>query len=114
MCHQDRHIGVVDDALRVAAKQHFGFMAVTIMALTFFYGLLIVLLTHFLAERMRASLELHPLQLREGPLALTVSIGVAGFDPGEGQDGSELYRAADRAMYRAKSDGRNRVRVDGA
>lgn len=33
----------------------FGFMAVTIMALTFFYGLLIVLLTHFLAERMRAN-----------------------------------------------------------
>lgn len=33
----------------------FGFMAVTIMALTFCYGLLIVLLTHFLAERMRAN-----------------------------------------------------------
>ncbi|KFJ91847.1 amino acid transporter LysE [Pseudomonas sp. 1-7] len=33
----------------------FGFMAVTIMALTFFYGLLIVLLTHFLAERMRSN-----------------------------------------------------------
>lgn len=36
----------------------FGFMAVTIMALTFFYGLLIVLLTHFLAERMRANLRI--------------------------------------------------------
>ncbi|MDH0703502.1 LysE family transporter [Pseudomonas toyotomiensis] len=33
----------------------FGFMAVTIMALTFLYGLLIVLLTHFFAERMRAN-----------------------------------------------------------
>ncbi len=33
----------------------FGFMAVTIMALTFLYGLLIVLLTHFLAERTRAN-----------------------------------------------------------
>ncbi|SFW50218.1 Threonine/homoserine/homoserine lactone efflux protein [Pseudomonas sp. NFACC19-2] len=33
----------------------FGFMAVTIMALTFLYGLLIVLLTHCLAERMRAN-----------------------------------------------------------
>lgn len=33
----------------------FGFMAVTIMALTFLYGLLIVLLTHFLAERMRSN-----------------------------------------------------------
>ncbi|MDM9652050.1 LysE family transporter [Pseudomonas wenzhouensis] len=33
----------------------FAFMAVTIMALTFLYGLLIVLLTHLLAERMRAN-----------------------------------------------------------
>ncbi|MFV9684342.1 LysE family transporter [Pseudomonas sp. NY15367] len=33
----------------------FGIMAVTIMVLTFLYGLLIVLLTHFLAERMRAN-----------------------------------------------------------
>ena len=33
----------------------FAFMAVTIMALTFLYGLLIVLLTHFLAEHMRAN-----------------------------------------------------------
>lgn len=33
----------------------FGFMAVTIMVLTFLYGLLIVLMTHFLAEHMRAN-----------------------------------------------------------
>ena len=33
----------------------FAFMAVTIMALTFLYGLLVVLLTHFLAERMRSN-----------------------------------------------------------
>lgn len=33
----------------------FGFMAVTIILLTFIYGLIVVLLTHFLAERMRAN-----------------------------------------------------------
>ena len=43
--HPQRHQGLIT----------FGFMAVTIMALTFLYGLLIVLLTHFLAERMRAN-----------------------------------------------------------
>jgi leucine efflux protein len=32
----------------------FGVMAATIAALTFLYGLVVVLLTHFLAERMRA------------------------------------------------------------
>lgn len=33
----------------------FGFMAVTIAVLTFLYGLTMVLLTHFLAERLRAN-----------------------------------------------------------
>ncbi len=46
--------------LFVDPKQHqglltFGVMAVTIAALTFLYGLTAVLLTHFLAERMRAN-----------------------------------------------------------
>lgn len=33
----------------------FSFMALTIAVLTFLYGLIVVLLTHFLAERMRAN-----------------------------------------------------------
>ncbi|GIZ10632.1 LysE family transporter [Pseudomonas sp. NCCP-436] len=33
----------------------FGFMALTIILLTFIYGLIVVVLTHFLAERMRAN-----------------------------------------------------------
>ena len=46
--------------LFVDPKQHqglvtFGVMAATIAALTFLYGLVVVLLTHFLAERMRAN-----------------------------------------------------------
>lgn len=64
------------------------------------------------AEQMRGSLEQHPLQLREGPLSITVSIGVASLGPGAASDGADLYRAADRAMYQAKTDGRNRVRID--
>jgi diguanylate cyclase (GGDEF)-like protein len=64
------------------------------------------------AERMRASLEQAPLQLREGPLSITVSIGVASLAPGTQAEGTDLYRAADRAMYQAKTDGRNRVRID--
>lgn len=67
-----------------------------------------------IAERFRASLEDRPLQLREGPLSITVSIGVAVLHPEAGETGGDLYRAADRAMYRAKAEGRNRVRVDPA
>jgi leucine efflux protein len=33
----------------------FGVMAATIAVLTFLYGLIVVLLTHFLAERLRAN-----------------------------------------------------------
>ncbi len=62
------------------------------------------------AESLRASLAGQPLALREAGLRITVSIGVAGLGPA-GQDGDDLFRAADRAMYLAKADGRDRVRI---
>jgi diguanylate cyclase (GGDEF)-like protein len=46
--------------------------------------------------------------------ALTVSVGIAVYLPDEASNavliGEELFRAADRALYRAKREGRNRVR----
>ena len=44
---------------------------------------------------------------------LTVSVGVAmAAQPGS-EDYSPLITAADRALYRAKADGRNKVVMDG-
>ncbi|HEY7574862.1 MAG TPA: two-component regulator propeller domain-containing protein [Thermoanaerobaculia bacterium] len=45
------------------------------------------------------------------PLKATVSIGVATAWPREGSSSATLIAAADEALYRAKSDGRNRVRI---
>lgn len=63
-----------------------------------------------LAERLRAaleSLELGPPDFPEG-CRITASLGVAAF-PEHGADGEALLQAADRALYLAKGQGRNRV-----
>ena len=61
------------------------------------------------AERIRSSVEAHVFEAGDGsPLRLTVSAGVASF-PAHGESRETLLEAADQAMYRAKSLGRNRV-----
>lgn len=61
------------------------------------------------AEHFRRDLAEHPIALDGLVLPLTTSIGIAGYDPAVHHDVDELYRAADRAVYRAKDAGRNRV-----
>jgi PleD family two-component response regulator len=46
-----------------------------------------------------------------GLLPITVSGGLVEVPPGVGADMTAAYAAIDRALYRAKSDGRNAVRV---
>ena len=65
------------------------------------------------AERLRHSIAEPRVETSAGPLAVTLSIGIAsGCDDGERpQDSELLLRAADTALYAAKADGRNRVEV---
>jgi diguanylate cyclase (GGDEF)-like protein/PAS domain S-box-containing protein len=59
-----------------------------------------------LAERLRAAVEGADWQDRE----ITISVGVAAL--GEGvRDAESLLNAADKALYRSKEEGRNRVSV---
>jgi diguanylate cyclase (GGDEF)-like protein len=61
------------------------------------------------AERVRGAVARHTFALAE-PGAITVSIGVSSF-PEDGTDPVSLLRAADRALYIAKRNGRNRVEL---
>ena len=58
-------------------------------------------------ERMRQSIERLPLRWQGEVLHLTVSIGLAARRPGD--DPARLLARADKALYRAKHEGRNRV-----
>lgn len=63
------------------------------------------------AERIRARVADRPITTTGGKgIPLTVSIGVATWNPGE--MGREVEGRADAALYRAKQAGRNRVEVD--
>lgn len=62
-----------------------------------------------LAERLLT--RVRNLDLPEVGWRITCSVGVAGIERGE--DMSSLIERADQALYRAKRDGRNRVRESG-
>ncbi|WP_337172728.1 diguanylate cyclase [Gemmatimonas aurantiaca] len=65
------------------------------------------------AERIRAAVEEHPFarDSMNEPLRLTASVGVAVFPAARIENVEDLFARADAALYRAKAEGRNRVRM---
>lgn len=62
-----------------------------------------------LADRIRQAVAARPLAISAtDEISLTVSIGLAVF-PGDAETGDDLVKKADKALYRAKKEGRNRV-----
>ena len=62
-----------------------------------------------IADRIRRTVEEHVFEAsRGGSLRLTISLGVGTF-PQHGSERDALLDVSDKAMYRAKSLGRNRV-----
>ncbi|WP_419789365.1 sensor domain-containing diguanylate cyclase [Pseudomonas petrae] len=64
-----------------------------------------------IAEKLRLAIEALP-QFADDTMPITVSIGVATHLPTTDDLPEPLFYAADRALYRAKKNGRNRVEVE--
>ncbi|MBK9348129.1 MAG: GGDEF domain-containing protein [Burkholderiales bacterium] len=62
-----------------------------------------------LAQKLRAALELHPLQVAPHVIPVTMSVGVSELAAGCSGAFEAVYAAADQALYSAKALGRNRV-----
>jgi len=62
-----------------------------------------------ISERIRMSIEAYCLQTDNGPLQATISCGLAILHPDD--DAHSLMDKADKALYKAKNTGRNKVCV---
>jgi diguanylate cyclase (GGDEF)-like protein len=64
-----------------------------------------------MAERIRQSVEQHAFNYNGTRLPITISVGLAGLPDGSVASPSELIAAADEALYEAKRNGRNQVKI---
>ncbi len=62
------------------------------------------------AERILRRVATHDFGEAGHTVRVTISVGIASYPDERVSDGESLLRLADRHMYRAKTDGRNRIR----
>jgi len=65
----------------------------------------------YVAERLRQAVEGCEVDAEGKVLNVTISLGVATFPHEQIHDSKELIECADKALYQAKENGRNRVEV---
>ncbi|WMT92915.1 diguanylate cyclase [Pelagibacterium sp. H642] len=69
--------------------------------------------TLIIAERLRQAIEAEAVPFGPHTIRVTASLGIAHM-PQAGGDPMELFKVADRALYRAKASGRNACILDGS
>lgn len=115
----DRYGHDVGDAVlrEVAARLRSGVREIDVVAR---YGgeefLLVLPSTHFsgaltVADRVWRSIGAAPIRINDQDLRITVSVGVALYPSRDVRSKDQLLKAADRALYQAKEDGRDRICV---
>lgn len=62
-----------------------------------------------LGEQLRAAVEANPFHFEQREVPVTVSVGVATRTTGAREEGIDIFKRADEALYRAKQSGRNKV-----
>lgn len=65
------------------------------------------------AERLRSKAEKLTIPVQGGEVRFTVSIGIASYDPSTSENLAAVMKRADAALYQAKEEGRNLVRIYG-
>ena len=66
------------------------------------------------AERVRRAVEAEPFNVKEGQVAVPVTISIGIADRGSDANPDFIYKSADKALYESKASGRNRVTLAAA
>ena len=66
------------------------------------------------AERVRRAVEAEPFNVKEGQMAVPVTISIGIADRGSDANPDFIYKSADKALYESKASGRNKVTLAAA
>ena len=61
------------------------------------------------ANKLSQKIENSPFSFKKEPVQITISFGISEFAKGETAD--EVFARADKALYAAKDNGRNQVKI---